>query len=144
MSLRHIVFGLLASRSQLVSIVGNRIYDAGALGTPTDKEIPAKPFIVINHGPNQAAPTEDARVQDRIVDVYFYSSPGDFTVVERGLTEIRAALHNASTSYVDPDDNDLKTWLTSSRFQGSSRDLYDDIYRANCRYETYRLVGNTT
>lgn len=143
MSLRHIVYGLLIAKAEVVVAVANRIYDAGALGTPTGKEIPAKPFIVINHGPNQATPTEDQRIEDRLTDIYVYGDPGDFTAVERLIAHVRAALQNAESFYVDPENSDRKTWLTSCKFMGSSSDLYDDTYRANCRYETYRLVGNT-
>jgi hypothetical protein len=142
MTLRHIVYGLLTGRPALVAIVGSRLYDSGALGTPTGKDVPKKPFIVLNYGNDQGGPAEDARVEDRTVDVYAYGEPGDFTVVEKVLQEVKSALHNASGFYTDPDTS-LKTWLASARYQGSSSDLYDDVYRANCRYGTYRLVGNT-
>jgi hypothetical protein len=141
MTLRHIVYSLLAGSTDLVLLVGERIYDAGALGTPTGKDIPAKPFVVTTYGPDQGGPAEDARVEDRLVDIYFYGEMGDFTAVERGQRAIKAALHNATGVFVDPDTSQ-KTWLTLARFTGSGPDIVDDIYRANCRYGTYRLIGS--
>lgn len=142
MTIRHIPYALMKARAELVLMVGDRIYDAGALGTPTQKAIPAKPFIVVNHGPDTYRSYDEARVVDRVIDVWFYGEPGDFTVVERGLREVKAALHDATGWYEDP-ETEVRTWLTSCRWQGGSSDLYDDVYRANTRYGTYRLIGNT-
>lgn len=143
MTIRHIPFALMSSHPPLVQMVGTRIYDAGSLGIPTEKQIPAKPFITVNYGPDSVFSTDDARVIDRTVDVWFYGDYGDFTIVEKGLSEVKNALHNASGWYVDP-DTEVKTWLTSCRWQGGSGDLRDDVYRANVRYGTYRLIGSTS
>lgn len=140
MTVRHVVYALLAARVSLAAIVGNRIYDANALGTPTGKEIPQKPFIVMSYGEDTGGPREDATVEDRLVDVYAYQDPGDFTLVEYALREVKGALHRASGLFGEGEN---KTWLTSASYVSGSRDLYDDIYRANCRYATYRLIGNT-
>lgn len=142
MSIRHVVYGLLSTDPTVIALVGNRIYDAGALGTPTDKQVPQKPFIVTNYGPDETGRDEDGRVIDRTVDVWFYGNQGDFTIVEKGMRAIKTALHNASGVYVDPDTSE-KTWLNLALWQGGSSDLFDDVYRSNCRYGTYRLVGNT-
>lgn len=142
MTLRHVVFQLLVSTPTLQAVVGTRIFDANSLGTPTGKNIPAKPFIVTMYGPDTLGPDEAARVQNRTVDVYMYGEPGDYTIVEHGLREVRTALQNATGWYEDPATH-AKTWLNYCRLVSTSGDLYDDIYRANCRYETYRLVGNT-
>lgn len=142
MTIRHIPYALMSSRPGLVSIVSNRIYDAGSLGTPTGKDIPAKPFIVVNHGVDSSFGDDEARVIDRPIDVWFYSEPGDFTMIEKGLREVKLALHNATGWFEDPDTS-VKTWLNSCRWQGGSADLFDDTYRANTRYGTYRLIGNT-
>lgn len=143
MSLRHVVFGLLTAHAPLVTIVGNRIFDAGALGTPTGKQIPQKPFLVTNYGENRAAPREDGTVEDRELNVYAYGEPGDYTVVESVLREVLRALHDKSGMYVNPENSSDKTWLTLARFVGGGPDLYDDVYRANCRYGVYRVIGNT-
>jgi hypothetical protein len=143
MSLRRVVYGLLTAHAPLVVLVGSRIFDSGALGTPTGKQIPAKPFVVTNYGEDQGAPRRDGTVEDRIVDVYAYGEPGDYTVVEQVLREVKLALQDKAGVYVNPENSSDKTWLNVARYTGSSRDLFDDVYRANCRYNSFRLVGNT-
>lgn len=141
MSLRHITYGLLTSDVDVVSMFETRIYDAGSLGTPTGKEIPAKPFVVMNFGAERPGPAGIVRVEDRVVDFWVYGEPGDYTRVERGLRLIKKAVHDKAGLFYTEEGE--KTWLVSSRYQGSSSDLYDDVYRANARFGTYRLIGST-
>lgn len=143
MSVRQVFYGLLINSPALVAIVGDRIYDAGALGEATEKIIPAKPFIVTNHGPSSTTPTDHAETFDRLVDVWFYGEPGDYTIVERGLRAVQLAVHDKQGTFQDSVNN-TKTTLAYCRFRGTSADFYDDTYRANTRYATYRLVGSTT
>lgn len=137
MSLRHLLFGVLSVDAGVVGVYGDRIIDSGNLGTP-DGLIPPFPFLVTKWGEHTVG---WGSVEDRLVELWSYDNPTDYTRTERGLRAAQAALHRRAGGWADAEGS--RTWLIEARLDSVSRDLNDDVLRASVKYATYRLVGNS-
>ena len=122
----------------MATVYGQRIIDAGALGG-TSGVAPAFPFLAMRHGEETRSPAP--RVFDRVVELWSYDTPRDYTRTERGLRAVQAALEAAVGHRTEVQG--VAWWLIATRYEGTSRDLEDDVVRASVKYSTFRLIGNT-
>ena len=137
MSLRHLLYGVLSEDAQVVAVYGDRILDAGNLGRD-DGHIPALPFLVTRWAEHTVG---WGSTESRVVELWSYDNPTDYTRTERGLRAVQDVLHRRAGGWVDAEGQ--RTWLIEARLNSVSRDLTDDVLRASVKYATYLLVGNS-
>lgn len=144
MSVRHLVYQLVAADEVVESVYGDRIVDEGAVGrwtgTPAGQQ-PGFPFLVLKYGEETRGVSRTTRVQ--LVEFWSYDTPTDLTRHDHGLDALYALLHQrGGDRAVDPDGGP-DTYLVEANWEATSRGLVDDVLRASVRYATYRLVTNT-
>lgn len=137
MSLRHVLYTILLTDSDIVSVYSDRIIDSGELGH-TDGQTPVFPYLCTVWG--QENPTMSPTGLDEQVELWSYDDPRDFTRTKKGLAAIRSFLDRQGPWSTVVDGK--RYWLTEARWLGTSKDFQDDSLRASAKYATYRLVGN--
>jgi hypothetical protein len=68
--------------------------------------------------------------------LWVYQARGSYTTIDRVLSRATEVLE-AVEQYQFGDE-----YITQVDFEGSSVDLFDDIYRANARNAGYRVIGS--
>lgn len=93
-------------------------------------------FVVLRWG--TAAPGIGRNVPLQL-EVWAYDLDPDYTWITDVLKAFRALLTRLVGSRLDPSQND---WLNAENWEGSSADLFDDLYNRYTRSESWRLVAS--
>lgn len=138
MSLRHLVYGALASSSAWTAVIPTgRLIDSDALGIANAIQ-PPFPFAVLKAG--NESPTPSAHTRSQLFDLWVYDKPGDYNRIHNILDIARGVLHQRAGDRATV--GGVEWWLMGINFTGASQDFRDDMLRATTRYATYRVVGN--
>lgn len=138
MSARHLLYSLLTGDAGVGVVFGDHILDASELGE-TEGTAPPFPYLVTKFG--ESSPGASRSTRRHTVELWAYDEPRDYTRLEKGLEAVFALLHQRSGGPVIAEGE--TTWLIEGKWESTSRDLTDDVLRANVRYSTYTLVTNT-
>lgn len=114
-----------------------RIMSSGAAGEMGDA--PDKPFIIIRFGTEQPVLGMPASANTIEVpfDVWVHDSPGSMvTNIDQNLALLRYVLPTLA-----PAQSASGVRILDLRWESDSNDLYDDGYKTNTRYGSYRVTG---
>lgn len=131
--MRSLLFQILSSSMQLNGLVGSRIYEMGA-ADDEDGNPPEKPFLVVKFVGEEQRPAR--RILDKLAELWAYDERGSFLKIDEILSVAREILDRRTGDMSDG------VWLIQSNWLSTSPDLFDESYRANVKFATFRLVGN--
>lgn len=129
--LRNTVFDLLAADSGLnaAQISLGNLYPS-APDTPGDRIWAVTKWMEAGAGMGP--------VNTAILQLWVYDRDGGYGRIGSALLAGRAALNSLPSTEL----NDSTGWVSAVEWQGSSPDLWDDIYAAATRWESYRIVSS--
>lgn len=124
---REFVYNVMANRAALTALVGDRIFQQGALLTGQT----IKPYLVYTMGNNTDEGMSDPdslQPTRQFFQVYIHDEVGDYTRIDSIVKELKLAFMAAETTgdvcgvtYLetsrDLDDNTLETIMRYMRFQ---------------------------
>lgn len=128
--MRKAVFNLLTTDATLLGwLPADRWYERGSV---PDK--PVAPFAVLAW--QGVAAVGRGRTGLPRLTLWVYEPRGSYATIDNALRRATIVLEGAS-DYTFAGER-----ISQADFEGSSVDLYDDIYRANARNAGYRVVGS--
>ena len=92
--MRQLVYTTLSNAGNITGYVGDRIYEANALGTPPLPSSPDIPFLIIQSMPNlvHQQVNKTARSATQVFDIRAYDERGDYLRIETLLRIVRDTL----------------------------------------------------
>lgn len=127
--MRKAMHNLLTTDSTLVSLLpAEKWYQRGAV-----PDAPRTPFAV------EAWQGEEVRGKSLVLPrftLWVYQGRGDYSTIDAVL---RRATELLSSTVAYEHDGER---LVQVDYEGSSVDLFDDVYRANARNAGYRVIGS--
>jgi hypothetical protein len=133
MTARAAVWQLISGDTTLnaLGIVQANTYTTNSVDNPE-----TKPFVIIRFETVTAA---FGQIGAQNMSIWAHDERGDYSRIDQILQRIQDILTNA----VHVAGNDGFT-LSSSRYQGTSDDLWDDGYRTITRYSTFSVLSRAS
>jgi len=131
--MRKIIFKALTEDPTLASLLpAEKWFERGAV-----KDSPVTPFAVLAW----AGVTANGRGRTGLprLTLWVYEHRGSYELIDKVLrraTEVLEALEETHQ------EDDPSQFVIQADFEGSSVDLYDDVYRCNTRNAGYRVIGS--
>lgn len=131
--MRKLMYQLLTGEPSLTTLVpAPGWYEQGAVvDTPAER-----PFVIMKF-----SGTPRAAGKFSVMELWCYDDRGDYTRIDDFLRAARAFFETEPVASRIRDDDSLVR-LVFADWQGDSADLYDDVFRCNTRYSSWRLVGS--
>lgn len=144
MTVRELVYGLVSSDPELstLGLDAETTFANGAPDSPPDAH--GKVWCVLNWGEENTtlggANVGRGRVTERDVSLWVYSRQDDYGDINAAIKRWCALMDalEAKRTGSGPYDG----WVTVTRWQGDSRDSWDDVYAANFRSSTYTIIAS--
>lgn len=123
-----------------------RIYDSASNYEPLTVMVPADRMYEASSTPDNPEPIylvfvyldttiSGTPMNQKYLQVWAHDKPGTYVNIEDVLKTARPAILAA----IGPTDDG---WLSDIKWEGDSRDLYDDATKTIVRYSTYLLTGS--
>lgn len=130
--MRKLAYDTLVSASALTTLVpAPGWYEEGSVvDTPVQR-----PFVILKFGGTVRSVGKLTRLE-----IWCYDDRGDYTKIDnfhRAVHSFFAAMTEQKRTRSDAS----VVRLVAADWQGDSADLYDDIFRCNTRYSSWRLIG---
>lgn len=129
MSMRKTMYEILAGSTELAAVVGDRIFERGAV-----IDVPPRPFLVQAWGVTAVSNTTIRSA--RLLDLYVHDERGDYGRIEEALAAAKLALKGVA-QYVGT----TGYRIVQCDYQGISGDLDDPERRTNFQFSSWQVVG---
>lgn len=128
--MRKAVYHLLTTDSALASLLpAEKWYERGAV-----KDSPTTPFAVLAW--QGASPNGRGRTGVPRLVLWVYEHRGSYALIDQVLARAREVLEGAAQFEYEGQR------IAQADFDGSSVDLYDDIYKCNARNSGFVVIGS--
>lgn len=128
--MRKAVHHLLTTDATLVSLLpAEKWFARGAV-----KDSPSTPFAVLAW--QGVTPNGRGRVGLPRLTIWVYEHRGSFTLIDQVLARCKEVLEEVAQYEYDGER------IVQADWEGSSVDLFDDVYKANTRNSGFRVVGS--
>lgn len=126
---RKPVFALLTTDPELQALGMTSDTVKGSSPT-TSPEI--RPFAILKWGEEQPF---IGSIHEKELQMWVYDEPGSYTLINSILLRARTLLVDEAVDVVVDGER-----FSTARWQGTSPDLYDDIYKCITRYASFAIV----
>lgn len=124
------VFTLLTTDTALT---GLGMTPQSVFGAATAESPEMRPFAVIKWGSDTPF---IGSVSSESLELWVYDEPGSFVEINKIIARARQVLCEENVDIVGVDGSRFST----ASWRGTSRELYDDIYKCNTRFATFDVV----